>query len=119
MENIIFTTFNSDELRKMIRDSLSEILNEYKLESTGSGSSEIMTVSEVSEFLKLSVQTIYGYTSKRLIPFAKRSKRLYFNKQELLVWIQEGRCKTRWEIEQEADEYLQRKNTKRRENSFR
>jgi len=116
---MILTTFTHDELRKIIKDSLAETLKECNLLAVDSGNCEIMTVSETSEFLKLSVQTIYGYTSKRLIPFAKRGKRLYFNRLELFAWIQEGRRKTQTEIEQEANEYLQRKNNKRKENIVR
>ena len=113
MENLILTTFTSDELRKLIKDSITEVLAERFPVKEETEHTKLMSVKETSELLKISVQTIYGYTAKRLIPFAKKGKRLYFNSKELLAWVQEGKIKTQAEIEQIADEYILRKKLKR------
>ncbi|MBX2896789.1 MAG: helix-turn-helix domain-containing protein [Cyclobacteriaceae bacterium] len=46
----------------------------------------------------LKKKTIYNLVNKRLIPHAKRGKRLYFDEQELLQWIKEGKRKTHREL---------------------
>ncbi|MCE7863301.1 MAG: DNA-binding protein [Bacteroidetes bacterium CHB5] len=46
----------------------------------------------------LKKKTIYNLVNKRLIPHAKRGKRLYFDEQELMQWIQEGKRHTHREL---------------------
>ncbi|HET8962477.1 MAG TPA: helix-turn-helix domain-containing protein [Chitinophagales bacterium] len=50
--------------------------------------------------------TIYGYVSKRIIPFHKKGRELFFLKSEIDAWLKEGRHKTNREIEAEAESYL-------------
>lgn len=59
---------------------------------------ELMDVEQASRFLHLAKQTLYGLTSERLIPFLKRGKRIYFKREELLNWVNQGKMKTREEI---------------------
>ena len=85
---------NIEKLLKVIIDN-----NNIKL-------STIMTVEQVSEYLSLSVATLYGYTSKKEIPHAKRGKKLYFEKNAIDKWLFENNTKTNEEIEKIADSYL-------------
>lgn len=48
-------------------------------------------------------QTLYGFTSKREIPFIKRGKKLYFRKSELENWLLEGKRKSKKEMEEEME----------------
>ncbi len=73
--------------------------------ATGIGT-ELMNIKQVSEYLYLSVQTIYGFTSKLEIPHIKRGKRLYFKKEEIDAWLLKSRRKTREEIETAASNYV-------------
>jgi excisionase family DNA binding protein len=73
------------------------------------GEKDIMDIEETAVYLGCSRQTIYGYTSRRTIPHFKMHKRVMFRKQELIDWITEGRVKTVWEIQKEADSILIRK----------
>ena len=59
---------------------------------------ELMDVDQASKFLHLAKQTLYGLTSERLIPYLKRGKRIYFKKEELLNWVNQGKMKTQDEI---------------------
>jgi predicted DNA-binding transcriptional regulator AlpA len=79
-----------------------------------SESDQLLTIKEAAAEVKLSVPTLYGYVSRREIPFSKRpnSKRLWFSKQDLINWIKEGRKKTTDEISEEANSYLQIKEKK-------
>lgn len=64
---------------------LSEILKAKEQRTTW------FSVREVADYLKLSVPTIYGLTSNRKIPFAKRNKKLYFLKENIDKWLSSGR----------------------------
>jgi len=70
---------------------------------------EVLTVPEAAEFLRLSVQTVYGLISKKQLPVMKRSKRCYFSKAELIAYLKEGRKSTHAEISSNADQYLIKK----------
>lgn len=67
---------------------------------------KLLTVNEASEFLNLSVPTIYTKVSKREIPFMKRGKRLYFSTMELLEYIKGGRINTNDEVKENALKFL-------------
>lgn len=68
----------------------------------------LLTIQQAAEFLSLSVPTLYGLVSKSQIPVSKRSKRLYFSKQELTAWVKAGRKKTVSEIEETAHKYIRK-----------
>lgn len=63
---------------------------------------QFLTIQEAAKFINLAVPTIYAMVAKNQIPFSKKSKRLYFSKQELTDFIKSGRKKTVSEIEAEA-----------------
>jgi len=67
---------------------------------------QLLTIKEASEFLKLTVPTIYSKVSRNELPYMKQGKRLYFSNTELMEYIKEGRKKTNSEIEAEAETYL-------------
>jgi len=110
MGKIILTTISSEELKKLITDSVAEVFTEFFPAKSKEISYDFLNIKEASKLLNIAPQTIYGYTSKRTIPFFKRSKRLYFSKEDLLAWVREGKMKTQSEIEQVADDYIQGKN---------
>lgn len=85
MSDLIITT--KEELGELIRTTLIEVLNEGKEESHAP---EILDLKQAAEFLKLKVQTIYGYTSQKQIPYIKKGKKLYFEKSKLETWLKEG-----------------------------
>lgn len=66
----------------------------------------LLTIQQASEFLNLSVPTIYSKVSKGELPVMKQGKRLYFSSIELMQFIKDGRIKTNAEIEAEAVDYL-------------
>ncbi len=73
---------------------------------TTSPSDELMTIRQVSEYLKLAVNTLRGYTSKNEIPHIKKGKRTYFLKKDIDAWLLESRRKTNEEIQNEVHKYL-------------
>lgn len=65
-----------------------------------------LTVNEAAEFLELSPQTIYGFMSRRVIPYLKPGKRCYFLKQDLINYLKESRQKSHKEIVIEAENFI-------------
>jgi predicted DNA-binding transcriptional regulator AlpA len=48
---------------------------------------EYLDLSEASRFTKLAKQTLYGYVSKRRVPFQKIGSKLIFCKKDLVQWL--------------------------------
>jgi excisionase family DNA binding protein len=65
---------------------------------------KFLSLEQAAQFLQLAKQTLYGFTSKRKIPFIKKGKKLYFKETDLEKWLETGRKKSREEIEKELDE---------------
>ncbi|MBC8525896.1 MAG: helix-turn-helix domain-containing protein [Candidatus Cloacimonetes bacterium] len=66
-----------------------------------------LTMEEASNYLGLSKATLYGYTHKKLIPFYKvQNRKIYFKIEDLnnFVLNTQNKCKSQFEIKQEADE---------------
>jgi len=59
---------------------------------------KFLNLKGAAEFLGLAPQTVYGLISRKLIPYMKRQKRVYFSKAELIQWLESGRRLTREEI---------------------
>jgi excisionase family DNA binding protein len=74
---------------------------------------EFLTIQEAADLLKLSVPTVYGLVHRAEIPVAKRNKRLYFSRLDLIAWIRAGRKKTNSEIAAEAEAYVCKRHIKR------
>jgi len=46
----------------------------------------LLTVKEAANVLGVSVHTVYGWTSRRKIPYRKAGSLLRFDRQELELW---------------------------------
>lgn len=89
MKHVLMT---EDELRDLFMSCIEKYFqNKSIVAPEKKNEDELMTVEEASGFLNLAVTTIYEKTSKKLIPFFKRDKKLYFKKSELENWILEGK----------------------------
>ena len=67
---------------------------------------DLLTVEEAADFLPLSKPTIYCKCSRNELPYMKRGKRVYFSKEELLLYLKQGRRKTIEELQNEASENI-------------
>lgn len=63
---------------------------------------KLLTIDEASIFLRLAKPTIYSMCSRGKIPYMKRAKKLYFSKDELMIYLKAGRVRTNTEIEADA-----------------
>lgn len=69
---------------------------------------ERMDVTEAQKYIPShpAVQTIYGWTSNNMIPYHKVGKRIYFLKSELDAWLSKEQHKSKDDLREEAEEYV-------------
>ena len=93
MSEIIVTS--SDQLEKIVEKVVRMVLKDTILKSTQDSKSEpeILSTKQAAEYLNIPQATLYFYTCKRMIPFSKKGKRVYFNKTDLSEWVESGRKK--------------------------
>ena len=98
MANNIIIQFSEIEFKQLLKSCVSEGIQESKLITKQETTDKIFNLKEAAHFLNLAPQTLYGFTSNRTIPFLKKSKKLYFKKAELEIWLNEGKKSTKKEI---------------------
>jgi excisionase family DNA binding protein len=57
-----------------------------------------MSVKQAADFLQLAPSTIYRLVNTSHIPYMKKTGRLYFDRNELINWLKEGRQLTNKEL---------------------
>ena len=111
MEQITLIKISPEELKNIIAEAVNHSLNERdKLNEAGNEekfNTKIMNMEALCEKYKWPKATIYGWVHDNLIPHAKIGRRLYFYITEIENWIASAKRKTKYEIEAEADYYLQ------------
>lgn len=100
----------SEEGINVLAEQISErIKNSFKSKFSND-ENEFLSIDETAKLIKLTKPTVYGLVNKKNIPFHKKGKRLYFLKSEILDWIKGGKCKTKSDIQKQADAYLANNN---------
>ena len=89
------------ELESIILSSVRQVLGEQGNSTNDRDQDTLFSIKEACAYLNLAQQTLYGFTSKREIPFIKRGKKLYFRKSELNNWLLEGKRKSKSELMKE------------------
>ena len=92
---------NSAKLQNLLEEAIRKVLKETE---PAYNDYPPMTIREASQYLNLSVSTLYRYTSQRLIPHHKPGKQLYFLRDELDQWLSDHRKSTAKEIA--ADDFI-------------
>ena len=59
---------------------------------------KLLNVKQAAELLNYEVATIYDKTHKRLLPFLKKGRKLWFREEDLLAWAESGRKETMEEL---------------------
>ena len=62
------------ELQRLIYDAVNVAVQQIRLPQKDDPLPEYMSIDQASQFLNLAVPTLYGLTSKRQVPFIKKSK---------------------------------------------
>jgi len=94
--------FGFDKLPEVVRQLFEKVerieaLLE-KISPTDNESHKPLSIEEAASYLKITVAALYSMTSRRLVPFNKPGKRLYFLKEDLDAWISQAKNKTHDEI---------------------
>lgn len=112
MHNLVLSPIDPEKLISSISEKVTaNILKAVGKENQIENTDQLMTIKEAAKFLNLTVPTIYSKVSRKEIPFMKRSKRLYFSKEELLAYIKEGRIGTNDEYQ--GENFLKQKGGKK------
>jgi len=108
MKQQILTSLTTDELRKLINESVLNALQEAPIGNYIPEDREIMDVNEVAAFLKVSKHTIYRMTHKRELPHYKKGGKLYFKREEIEAYRDSGKQLTQEEFEAQARKKLRK-----------
>lgn len=114
MTETILISFSKHEFKEFIKGTINEALAEQTTSTNkNSNANEFLSIDEAAKFLKIPKASLYQLTSKREIRFVKRSRRNFFKISDLEAWQEEGRKKTRTEIEQEVMQEMSKGGLKR------
>ena len=106
MDKTILISLPIEEFQNLIIDCVNSCLLNTKVEQTSKEDSDgLLSVKEAADFLGLTVPTIYTKSSRGELPVMKRSKRLYFSKNDLMEYVKAGRRKSNDEIAKITKEY--------------
>lgn len=94
-------TANMGELGKAIMERLDEIKR-----ATLIGVKDTLTIEECAMYTGYSVQSLYAFTSKRVIPHFKRGNYLFFSKRQVDEWLQSNPVPTASAINSEATTFV-------------
>ncbi len=64
-----------------------------RADETKTSSDNLLTLQQASQLVNLNAHTLYALVSKQGMPSYKKKCRLYFDKAELINWIQSGKRK--------------------------
>lgn len=101
MKQQILITLSTDELRKLIDESVSKAMQAV-IGNDRSNEKEIMDLKEVAAFLKVSKDTIYRRTHEKTIPHYKKGGKLYFNRSQIEAYLDSGKQLTQDEFNEQA-----------------
>ena len=91
-----------------IEQLLTELVTNANKPVIGEDKEEQMTVDQLSNYLTIARQTIYGKCGAKEIPHIKTGKRLYFKKSDIDKWLDSGKRQTATELHQQAEEWIRR-----------
>ena len=91
-------------------ENIERMLQSQAVQNYPTPQKSLLTVREAAEFLSLAVPTVYSMVSKGELPHMKRSKRLYFDRDELMTYLKDGRQETNEEIQENALDCLRKAN---------
>ena len=111
MENVLSFDQLPNVVTMLVKEisELKSLLLKMSEQGLNEQSEKFLSIQEASQFLNLSVPTIYSKVSRNELPFMKRSKKLYFSSIDLMDYLKQGRKKSNEETSNEVDQYLARK----------
>ena len=110
MNDILLSPIKLSELENLITKSVQAAMKENHL-LQGDDREKLLSVQEAAKFLNLATPTIYSMTSRGELPFLKPAgtKRVYFKKQDLVSWLEDGRRLTNKEAINQAGRHIKQR----------
>ena len=98
----------SEEGIKVLAEQITEnIKNELQIQPQKvTQEDEFLNIDELSNLIGLTKPTIYGHVHRNTIPFIKKGKMLRLSKIDILNWLQDGKSKSKADIDNQVNEYL-------------
>lgn len=111
MQAVTITQITPPELESLIENSIKRVLSSHQNEQPSEVSDRWFDLTELCQYHpdKPSKPTVYGWVHNGLIPCSKGGKKLRFLKSEIDNWLKQGRKKTLSEIDNEAENYLEKR----------
>ena len=72
-------------------ECLLQTISECLFAKTEKDSKEFLTLIEAADFLDLSKSSVYSKVSQGMITHIKKGKRLYFSKEDLISYLNQGK----------------------------
>ena len=83
MNNIVLMSISQTELRDIIKEAVHEELSRKK-------EKELLNFKETCEFLGISPSALNKWKSENKIPFKRLGKRIFFNRQDIMLSLEES-----------------------------
>jgi len=83
MNNIVLISLSEEQLRTIIKDAIHEELSQKK-------EKELLNFKEACEFLGISPSALNKWKSENKIPFKRLGKRIFFNRQDIMISLEES-----------------------------
>ncbi len=110
MDNIaLLTTLTPSEMRQLVREEIEEALKNFKATNQQNTRKKTLSFKEGCKYVNISTSHGYKLTSKRMIPFSKQGKKIYFNVEELDRWMLENKVVQTSEMLEDVETYLNKK----------
>ena len=77
-----------------------------------SDTDEVLDFEATIKLLGVSKATLYKWTSEGIIPHNKPGGKLFFIREDLIQWIKSSKVKTKCELDEEAQMFIQKRNIK-------
>jgi excisionase family DNA binding protein len=114
MNNPMLKQSSLEELRQILREELNIFLSNVPAAVSSSPTQELLNIAGASKYLNLSPSAIYSLVHRREISYMKRARRLYFSKDELRQWVEDGRKPTQAVLQAAAKIHLEQVISKKR-----
>jgi len=84
-------------------------MNDTKNLILHSAKSEILTISEAAEFLRISIPALRAKIHRKQLPYIKSGRRIFFLKSSLLDWLKSQEVPSMVQIQEQASEHIEKR----------
>ena len=110
MKNTQIYMLSEEGIKVLVEQITENIKNELQIHPQKvTQEDEFLNIEELSNLIGLTKPTLYGHVHRNTIPFIKKGKMLRFSKNDILNWLQDGKSKSKADIDNQVNEYLAKK----------